>query len=98
MSCPEHGDFDHRCRLADRPEELPCPACGTASPRVLRLSSGQFLVPEHFRTTLPTTGMKTNAGQSGDWENLQRDFNKWDSGAKGLRDHLPKGGVEKLFG
>lgn len=52
----------------------------------LAVQPGQFMVPEHFGTTLPVTGMKTNDGKSGDWENLAADFRRWDSGCSGLRD------------
>lgn len=93
--CPQHGEFELCYSMKDSEREKPCPECGTASRKLLRVSVGQMFVPAHFRTTLPTTGLKNGQGQSGEFENLKHDFNRWDSGASGMREnpkHLKRGG------
>jgi hypothetical protein len=97
--CPVHGVFEVQCSVQETARTWPCPAevgpfelaggqtagvpCGQPSPKCLNRSV-QTLIPAHFQTTLPTTGLKTNTGGSGEFENLKSDFNRWDSGAPGM--------------
>jgi hypothetical protein len=93
--CPKHGEFEVVCSMTETLRAWPCRECGEASRKLVRTSPAQFHLPAHFRTTLPTTGLVTGAGGSGEFENLKRDFNRWDSGASGIRDPLEKQKVKE---
>lgn len=93
--CSEHGRFEVVCSIKETTSYHPCPECAAPAPKRVVLQPDQIGIPAHFSTTLPTTGMKDNQGRSGEWENLHRHFNRWDSGASGMRDG-EKGRATKL--